>query len=119
MLPGAARRRRLKRPTDRGALSLPKPPSSQAQRWSEGLHLTKQWCEFSNREQGEDRREFQRPWRHSLTPVSSPPAKPIQLSRVGHEPSIIAPRHIGLSINAPEAKSVCDSRQKGDPECEP
>jgi hypothetical protein len=45
--------------------------------------------------------------------------KPIELSCIVHESGIIAPRHIGLSINAPEAKPVCDGRQERDPQSEP
>src|SRR5262249_4133601 len=43
---------------------------------------------------------------------------PIELGRIVHEPGIVAPRHIGLSINAPEAKPVCDDRQERDPQSE-
>src|SRR5262249_33891264 len=44
--------------------------------------------------------------------------KPIERGRIVYESSIVAPRHIGLSINAPEAKSVCDSGQERGPERE-
>src|SRR5262249_53896673 len=77
------------------------------QRLSEELHSTKQRGESANRERGEDRRAFQQPWRSSPTLESLPPA--IELGRIVHESGIVAPRHIGLSINAPEAKPVCDA----------
>src|SRR5499426_4626708 len=44
--------------------------------------------------------------------------KPIERGRIVYESSIVAPRHIGLSINAPEAKSVCDGGQERGPERE-
>src|SRR5262249_10651727 len=44
--------------------------------------------------------------------------KPIKRGRIVYESSIVAPPHIGLSINAPEAKPVCDGGQERDPERE-
>src|SRR5438046_9331987 len=38
--------------------------------------------------------------------------KPIERGRIVYESSIVAPPHIGLSINAPEAKPVCDGGQE-------